>query len=84
MSYIFREVADSHILKRVDITVGKDAYALLNNKGEIVLPYDFDEIGYFSEGLIHVKYHGRWYYTNENGDNLPEEVMKKDSSYRWF
>ncbi len=80
----FREIADSHIMKRVDITVGKDAYALLNNKGEIVLPYDFDEIGYFSEGLIHVKYHGRWYYTNENGDNLPEEVMKKDSSYRWF
>lgn len=72
---IYESTPDSKSMKRKELNFEKDVYGLYNRDHEQVLPYKFDEIEYFSEGLIHVKYNGRWYYTNENGDGLPAEAM---------
>ncbi len=71
------EKPGGNLMVRHEYEVEKDAYALFNADGKMVLPFKFDEIGYFSEGLIHVKYKGRWYYTNEKGEGLPTDALKE-------
>lgn len=71
------EKPGGNLMVRHEYEVGKDAYALFNADGKMVLPFKFDEIGYFSEGLIQVKYKGRWYYTNEKGEGLPTDALKE-------
>lgn len=71
------EKPGSNYMQRSEFEVKEDAYAMFNAEGKMILPFKFDEIGYFSEGLIHVKYKGRWYYTNEKGDGLPTDALKE-------
>lgn len=77
---IFREVPESNLMKRVEVEYKKDAYGLYSSDGKLILPENFDEIGYFSEGLLLVKFNGRWFFTNSKGEVLPygafEEMNK--------
>lgn len=49
-------------------------YMLLDPDGNNLTPMGCDWIGHFSEGLILVKYKGRYYYLNEKGEGLPKEA----------
>lgn len=49
-------------------------YMLLDPEGNNLTPMGCDWIGHFSEGLILVKYKGRYYYLNEKGEGLPKEA----------
>ena len=46
----------------------KQPWGFKNEKNEIVIPCDFDEVGDFFYGYAPVKKNERWSYINENGD----------------
>ncbi|HOU68962.1 MAG TPA: WG repeat-containing protein [Paludibacteraceae bacterium] len=51
-------------------------YYLLDKEGKNLTPRGCDWIGRFSEGLILVRYQGRFYYLNEKGEGLPDEAYE--------
>lgn len=52
-------------------------YILIGPDGTNLSSMEFDWIGHFSEGLILVKLKDRYYYLNEKGEGLPDEVYLK-------
>ncbi|PNK59819.1 WG repeat-containing protein [Psychrobacter sp. FDAARGOS_221] len=47
-----------------------DLKGLINYKGDIVIPTQYEEIGYPEEGLIAVKNNGRWGYINRSNETV--------------
>lgn len=49
------------------ISNDKDRFGFINKKGEIVIPFEFDEVTNFSNGLARVNILGKWGFINKNG-----------------
>lgn len=65
-SIVFSEVNLGYVSKgKINLETGK--FGLVHRNGELLLPYNYDWIGNFKEGLAHIVWHSKTGYINEQG-----------------
>lgn len=63
---VLSEVKPVYVSKgKINIETGK--FGLVHHSGKLLLPYDYDWIGNFKEGLAHIVWHSKTGYVNERG-----------------
>jgi len=55
---------------------------LISDNGEIVLPCEYEDVGFFSEGLVPVKQGGVWGYVNLEGEWLVPPQYEEAGAFR--
>ena len=69
-------------VRLVDESYSLSDYCFINKKGEVVIPPQFENCGYFKEGLASVKLHGKWGYINTKGELVIRPVLDYGSDFK--
>lgn len=48
---------------------------------KVIIPSDYDEVGFFSEGLAPVRLNGKWGYINSNGTLVAPQIYREAYSF---
>ena len=66
---------------RLPYSIKQNTFGFLNEQGDVIIPFEYSEVRYFSEGLCAVKKEDNWGYINRDGDNIIPFVYEEATSF---